>query len=210
MHQEVVKSHTRMSSRLDDKVPADSASPIDDSETALFDMAKRRIEPVEQAPTEGVPEKTDRSAVRRKRGSTGLLGDSRKAHLLRILVLIERFNELALPSTDPERLIEPLRGLIAVALQAFEEGPHGMNSDQRRCIRDLELFLQGLARRGHSTSRELAHAMDSLLVQCVQLDALASNSRRTTPPSAIEPGSIESPISQAFDGDRLHQLNRLR
>ncbi len=188
-------SHTRLSSELDGKVPANSASPIDESETALFEMVKRRIDPVEQGPTEGVPEKTDRSAVRRKRVATSLLGDSRKARLFRILILIERFNELVLPSTDPERLKESIRGLIGVALAAFEDGPLRMNSEQRQCIRDLELLSQGLARRGPGTWRELNHAMDSLLVQCVQLDAMASSARRTTPQSAIEPGSTESPVS---------------
>ena len=158
-------------------------------------MVKRRIELVDQAPAEGVSGRTDRSAVRRKRVTTNLLGESRNARLYRIMVLIERFKELALPSADPERLIEPLRGLIAVAVQAFEDGPDGMNSEQRQCIRDLELFSQGLARRGPSSWRELGHAMDSLLVQCVQLDAVAASACWKSPQSAIEPGSIESPVS---------------
>lgn len=127
--------------------------------------------------------------IRRRRRRTGasLIQESPAARLRRILVLVERFNAMASPGTDPARLIESLRNIIALACEAFEGDPaasvggrrvKAMSAEQRQCILTLEKLSRGLPLGLPEAWRELDHAMDPLLVECVLLDAALAASRR--------------------------------
>jgi hypothetical protein len=129
---------------------------------------------------------------RRARLPMGLAGQIPAMQVRRIIVLAERFQELCRLRTDPVRLVELLRSLIVCTREAFVGGTPGRRGrrgtgfpsvDQLRCLDDLELLLQGLMRGAPSASRGLAHAMDSLLIQCVIFEAAASDaSDKADPP----------------------------
>jgi hypothetical protein len=100
--------------------------------------------------------------------------------LRRILVLAERFQALCALKSDPARLIDLLRSLIACSREIFEGDAHKHavgrelcppTADQTRCLVDLELLMQGLVHGTPQASRGLAHAMDALLIQCVVFES---------------------------------------
>ncbi len=105
----------------------------------------------------------------------------------RIIVLAERFQELCALRSDPMRLIDLLRSLVACSRDAFmgelltavdASGKRRPSPDQAKCVEDLELLMQGLIRGAPGASRGLAHAMDALLIQCVLFEAAASDAAR--------------------------------
>ena len=100
--------------------------------------------------------------------------------LRRVLVLAERFQALCTLKSDPARLIELLRSLIACSREIFVgdardraggRETYPPTADQMRCLVDLELLMQGLVHGTPQASRGLAHAMDALLIQCVVFEA---------------------------------------
>jgi len=105
----------------------------------------------------------------------------------RIIVLAERFQELCALRSDPMRLIDLLRSLVACSREAFmgESFVAGdahrkirPSPDQVKCVEDLELLMQGLIRGAPGASRGLAHAMDALLMECVVFEAVAREAAR--------------------------------
>ena len=108
----------------------------------------------------------------------------------RILVLATRFQSLCALKSDPARLVDLLRSLIACSREAFmaesfvagdAHRKRRPTPDQVKCVEDLELLLQGLVRGALEASRGLAHAMDALLIQCVVFDSAAREVARDAP-----------------------------
>ena len=98
----------------------------------------------------------------------------------RILVLVRRFQALCALRSDPQRLAELLRTVIACCRETFDAGTGrrapgrakgGPSEEQARCVKELEVLLQGLKGGSPEASSGLAHAMDALLIQCVVFDA---------------------------------------
>lgn len=123
-------------------------------------------------------------AAHGRRGRRRMATASRvpEMQLRRILVLAERFQSLCALKSDPARLIDLLRSLIACSREVFvgdarERAAGGElcppTADQARCLVDLELLVQGLVHGTPQASRGLAHAMDALLIQCVVFEAAA-------------------------------------
>jgi len=127
------------------------------------------------------------AAGRRARLRADLVSDSPAARVQRMLVLAERFRSLAVLRSDPGRLVDLLRSIIAVARETFGTGLSArtavqMEPDQVRCLRDLERLLQGLAHGAPDAWRGLGHAMDGLLIQCLLFDASDSETAEFTDP----------------------------
>jgi hypothetical protein len=123
-------------------------------------------------------------AVRRTRLRVDLLSDSRAAKVQRMLVLAERFRALVSMRSDPARLVDLLRGIIALARDTFGTEVSldwaartvvQMAPDQQQCLRDLERLLQGLVHGSPDAWRGLGHAMDGLLIQCLLFDVSADD-----------------------------------
>jgi hypothetical protein len=83
----------------------------------------------------GVLEASDNSMTpktqQRKRLRVSLTQESPRARVRRLLVLIGRFNAMAVPSVDSARLLEPLRGILNLACEAFESEACTQEDDRR-------------------------------------------------------------------------------
>lgn len=121
---------------------------------------------------------------RRARVRLDLTSDSPEARIQCLLVLADRFRSLAVPSSDPLRLVDLLRNIIALTRHVFGDDFSSnwsaravvrLTPDQLRCVRDLERLLQGLACDSPEAWRGLNHAMDALLIQCLLLDAASGD-----------------------------------
>jgi hypothetical protein len=121
-------------------------------------------------------------AERRVLHRADLLADSPTAKVQRMLVLAERFRALVILRSDPVRLVDLLRHIISLARETFGTDPSldraartvmRMAPDQQHCVRDLERVLLGLAHGAPEAWRDLGHAMDALLIQCMLFEASA-------------------------------------
>ena len=131
------------------------------------------------------------AAGSRGRPRADLVSNSPAARIQRMLVLAERFRSLALLRSDPGRLVDVLRNIISLAHQTFDMGASSgrttppvvrMAPDQVYCLRELERLLQGLAHGSPVASRNLGHAMDGLLIQCMLLDSTGSQATELANP----------------------------
>jgi hypothetical protein len=119
-------------------------------------------------------------AERRARQRADLLSDSPAAKVQRMLVLAERFRALVALKSDPLRLVDLLRHIISLARETFGTDPSldwaartvlRMVPEQKHCVRDLEHVLQRLVHGAPDAWRDLGHAMDALLIQCMLFEA---------------------------------------
>jgi hypothetical protein len=108
-----------------------------------------------------------------------------------MLVLAERFRALVALKTDPSRLVDLLRHIISMARETFGTDPSldwaaravlRMAPEQQHCVRDLERVLQGLVHGAPEAWRDLGHAMDALLIQCMLFETPASQEATLTDP----------------------------
>lgn len=120
------------------------------------------------------------AAGRSSRRRLVLASDAPAMQVRRILVLVARFQALCALKSDPARLCDLLRRLIACARETFigevtmpgAAGRGGRASpEQLQCLDDLELLMHAMIRHVPGASRELSHALDGLVVQCVLFEA---------------------------------------
>jgi hypothetical protein len=100
----------------------------------------------------------------------------------RILSLVSEFREMCVLKCEPHRLISVLRAVIESARagsdrhsifssDALSSFGVDVRDDASRCLRDLNELLWNLCLGAVPTADELVHAMDPLIMLCVQVDA---------------------------------------
>ena len=97
--------------------------------------------------------------------------------LRRVFLLIEQYILIARREAERHRLASLVQELIADANSCFvkasliQMGCRLPSPDQERCIADLEDFLRALGGQPAPCATTVMHGLDSLVVQCVLLDA---------------------------------------
>jgi hypothetical protein len=103
--------------------------------------------------------------------------------LRHIIMLIEEFQFLSKSSSESGRLANLVELMVKNAQDCFAAAAllHAEDLaarvDRERCLRELQALQHDLRARRRPPERELAHATDALLVQCVLLDRERSDAQ---------------------------------
>jgi hypothetical protein len=95
-----------------------------------------------------------------------------------VLMLVDQYLLLCRLASQRYRLEPLVRDVIVQTTSCFtiadlaaEGGTAKLHSDHARCLLDLESFAQSLCSDPSLSYQEIEHAMDSVLVSCLLLDA---------------------------------------
>jgi len=121
----------------------------------------------------------------RRVGAHARISKEALLHLHRTLMLVHRFRALCTLRAEANEIADLLQTLITTWRDAFhvvdqlypasQDDIAGDISDERAaCLHELESLLRGLRLGTPAASRDLNHALDGLLVQCVVFEGIVT------------------------------------